>query len=146
MPKHNPTPVLERLLARICIDPRTGCWLWQGTLTKGYGRITRGRRAEGTALTHVVTYEAMVGLVPEGMELDHRCRVRRCCNPDHLEPVPHGENIHRCRSRTIVCPQGHYVLGENVYIDLRRPDYPQRRCRQCNIESARRSERRRRSL
>jgi len=33
--------------------------------------------------------------IPEGMELDHTCRVRNCVNPDHLEPVPHGVNISR---------------------------------------------------
>lgn len=33
--------------------------------------------------------------MPEGLELDHLCRVRCCCNPSHLEPVTRAENIRR---------------------------------------------------
>jgi len=40
-------------------------------------------------------YEYFKGPVPDGLELDHLCRVRSCCNPDHLEPVTHKENIRR---------------------------------------------------
>ena len=141
MVKHTPTPLMERILARVCIDDATFCWIWHGAVTKhGYGRVTLGRRSEGTVLVHRAVYECMVGPIPDGEELDHRCRVPACCNPDHLEPVTHGENISRGRARRIVCPSGHYILGDNVYLDTRRPGYPQRRCRACNIESARRSE------
>jgi hypothetical protein len=33
--------------------------------------------------------------VPERHVLDHKCRVRRCCNPQHLEPVTTRENTAR---------------------------------------------------
>lgn len=36
-----------------------------------------------------------VGPIPEGLHLDHLCRVRRCVNPAHLEPVTQAENNYR---------------------------------------------------
>lgn len=66
-----------------------GCWLWQRHIRKdGYGYMGRG-------LAHKVFYERARGPVPKGKELDHKCRVKRCVNPDHLEPVPHPINVRR---------------------------------------------------
>lgn len=46
-------------------------------------------------LTHRVTYTELVGPIPEGLDLDHLCRNRACCNPEHLEPVERVENVRR---------------------------------------------------
>src|SRR3546814_19356891 len=48
-----------------------------------------------TRQAHRISYELCVGPIPEGMELDHLCRVRRCVNPAHMEPVTHRENVLR---------------------------------------------------
>lgn len=70
-----------------------GCWIWQHAIgDDGYGRIWNGRIM---ARAHRVYYERLVGPVPLGLELDHLCRVRSCVNPNHLEPVTHGENVRR---------------------------------------------------
>lgn len=67
-----------------------GCWLWTGNKSDGYGQL----RANGTMrYAHVVMYEIEVGPVPEGMSLDHRCRVRHCVRPDHLRPVTTKQNM-----------------------------------------------------
>lgn len=70
-----------------------GCWVWQrGTTPEGYGKVS----AEGrTTFAHIVEYTKKHGPVPPGKVLDHTCRNRRCCNPDHLEPVTHVENCRR---------------------------------------------------
>lgn len=69
----------------------TPCWIWELHRDEGgYGR-TRNRPA------HCVVYEERVGLIPDGLQLDHLCRVRECVNPDHLEPVTHLENVRRSR-------------------------------------------------
>src|SRR4051812_13783907 len=88
-------PVLaERLMGRVSMEPFSGCWLWTGTLTDhGYGILENGHGAGKGA--HVVSYELHVGKIPEGLELDHLCRVRCCVNPRHLEPVTHYENMRR---------------------------------------------------
>jgi hypothetical protein len=35
------------------------------------------------------------GPIPDGLQLDHLCRVRCCVNPNHLEPVTAKENTLR---------------------------------------------------
>lgn len=88
----------ERFWAKV--EPTGFCWHWVSTIsTKGYGRaqmtpingprIGRGARR--------IAYELLVGPIPEGLEIDHLCRIRHCVNPDHLEPVTHAENIRRIR-------------------------------------------------
>jgi hypothetical protein len=44
---------------------------------------------------HRIAYELTKGQILDGMDIDHRCRNRACCNPDHLEAVSHRENMER---------------------------------------------------
>ena len=99
-----------------------GCWLWTGhTASNGYGRI----QIDGVSMpVHRVSYEWLVGPVPDGLELDHvrarGCTSRACVNPAHLEPVTHRENT--LRGDTIVaaqtkrthCPRGHELSEGNL--------------------------------
>lgn len=83
-----------------------GCWIWiAGRFNTGYGAFNY----DGIARTaHSVAYEALVGPVDDGLELDHLCRRRECCNPEHLEPVTHAENVQRgLRGPKDSCPKGH---------------------------------------
>jgi hypothetical protein len=136
--KHG-TP-LQRALAKIRFDDATGCWLWIGYRSRlGYGRV---RDADGhLRQAHAVLYEAFVGPVLEGYELDHLCRVRWCVCPWHLEPVTHRENWLRgetpsaVRFRTDRCSRGHDLADPaNVYV---RPD-GYRQCRTCMRTTRRR--------
>lgn len=68
----------------------TPCHIWQGNISpQGYGKM------KGGISTHVWFWEQAHGPVPAGKEIDHLCRVRRCCNPEHLEPVTRAENSRR---------------------------------------------------
>jgi endogenous inhibitor of DNA gyrase (YacG/DUF329 family) len=90
-------PLKSRILAKLAFDRETGCLLWTGTTSKGgYGQMRVGRRFP---MAHRVVYEMWAGPIPESLELDHTCNVPACCNPDHLEPVTHGENMRRMRAR-----------------------------------------------
>ncbi len=75
------------------VDPETGCWVWQGAkLPGGYGTMSRSGEQ---IYTHRYYYERAKGPIPAGLQLDHLCRNRACCNPDHLEPVTHAVNLQR---------------------------------------------------
>ncbi len=85
---------------RVEIDD-AGCWLWVGKVNRGGYGVTSV--AGKTRSAHRVSYEWHVGPIPIGLDLDHLCRVRRCVNPDHLEPVTRRENINRGLTRRRSC-------------------------------------------
>ena len=111
----------ERLRSRI--TPEGECWMWTGATGERYGRFYVGRDG-GKARwrgAHRVVYEALVGPVPSGLELDHLCRNRLCVNPIHLEPVTHQENCRRGRvgkylSERTHCKHGHPFSGDNLIV------------------------------
>lgn len=79
---------------KILPEPNSGCWFWVGGLSgRGYGVIYRKRGRNVRA--HRVAVEMTKGPIPDGMVLDHLCRVHCCVNPDHLEAVTQGENVRR---------------------------------------------------
>lgn len=126
----------DRFWAKVQVN-EAGCWLWRASTTgwSGYGKFWADGRF---ALAHRQSYEALVGAVPAGLELDHLCRVRRCVNPAHLEPVTHAVNVqrggqadaNRRRGAAVThCVRGHAYDAENTYW---RSGDGQRVCRACN--------------
>ncbi|MFJ5229584.1 HNH endonuclease [Kitasatospora sp. NPDC088391] len=71
-----------------------GCWLWQGMKDRdGYGRMTyKGPRHSRKWFAHRVAVHVWRDPIPPGMEVDHRCGVRTCVNPWHLDVVLPAEN------------------------------------------------------
>lgn len=131
-------PIKTRILANIEIDDN-GCWRWMRyKLPNGYGMI--GTKHATKAYVHRVAYEAWKGPIPEGLVIDHLCRVRDCCNPEHLEPVTYSQNTLRGdtimvrRANATACFRGHEYTPENT-----KPDRSGvRRCRTCYREAQRR--------
>jgi hypothetical protein len=128
---------LERHTCRV----ESGCWEWTASCDRaGYGRLMVQKRLR---VAHRLSYELRVGLIPEGLVLDHLCRNPRCINPAHLEAVSQQENVQRGavpRSRNrekTHCPAGHPYAGANLY---RRPGGG-RTCLACQRESRRRRNR-----
>ncbi len=112
------------------------CWLWPGSDNgNGYGKI----RLDGRSVyVHRFVHEWLVGPIPLGATIDHVCRVTRCCNPDHLEPVSLLENLRRSpltrasiNSAKTECPRGHPYDEENTYYHSRPDGRPERGCRRC---------------
>ena len=88
--------IVARVFQRVLVDRKTGCWLWQGELNRnGYGRVWfMGVRY----MVHRIVWTVLRGPIEDGLVLDHLCRNRACCNPDHLEPVTVRENTLRCEA------------------------------------------------
>lgn len=134
-----PRPMRDRIQDRSMPVPWTGCWLWLGALDRdGYGHISVGRKTNTGA--HRAAYEAFVGPIPTGMVIDHRCRVRCCVNPDHLEPVTPRENVLRGDSsaaefaRRTHCKRGHRLV---VFVAEDDPSFRIRLCKECQRVSNR---------
>jgi len=71
----------------------TPCLEWTASLTtEEYGRFWLNGKLNPA---HRIVYEDAEGVIPDGLELDHLCRNRKCCNPNHLDPVTHQENSRR---------------------------------------------------
>ena len=118
---------------------KTGdCWLWTGHVNRGgYGMFNA--EAGRTRVAHRQSYEIFVGLIPEGLQLDHLCRNRRCVNPAHLEPVTAAENTARgLNAKRTACPRGHDYTPENIYVNRLGAQV----CRECQLWSRRRYNRR----
>jgi len=113
-------PVGTRLFHKFEVDSR-GCWLWTGFINRyGYGVLTALPRKPGRArarAAHRVSYEWFVGPIPAGLTIDHLCRVRRCINPDHLEPVTNAENLRRGRVSRSITADAKAPAGVTVTIE-----------------------------
>lgn len=78
-------------------EPNSGCWLFVGRWTTGNGYGKTYWKGVHMVL-HRVVWLLIKGWICPGIKLDHKCRVRACCNPDHLDPVYDVVNTHRGRA------------------------------------------------
>ena len=129
------------LASKILPNAVTGCWEWIGARdSRGYGNV----KVEGRVRkAHRVVYERVRGPIASGLECDHRCRVPWCVNPEHIEVVPHVENVRRGAARWVPaarqrakrrCPRGHAYTKANTYVQ---PSTGGRACRTCARERKR---------
>lgn len=131
-------------MARIAVNPNSGCWEFQGALRNGYGAVGEGLKVK---YVHRITYEHTRGPIPEGLIVDHLCMNRRCCNPDHLEAITRAENNMRAlkaRGFDITedqCRYGHPYSEDNTYWHK-----GGRHCRQCRADRDRERQERRKEV
>lgn len=85
---------VDLLMSKIQEDASTGCWTWQGaTNAQGYGLVVWATKCYKP---HRLFYEWFTGApVAAGLEVDHLCRNRACCNPSHLQACSKSENLRR---------------------------------------------------
>lgn len=126
-------PVEDRFREKLLPPNENGCVLWNGTLAStGYGQFWIDGRS---VYAHRMALILQGVAIPPGYHVDHLCRIPRCVNPAHLEPVTPGENIRRgetfARANLLKthCPKGHPLSGENLdAYSLRRG---RRACSEC---------------
>ena len=120
------------------IDKTDTCWLWTGSKVGGYGVYSTGATRGLEEQAHRFAWQALVGEIPEAMELDHICGIRNCVNPGHLQLVEQGFNrkqglkVARANQKARThCKRGHEYTDENTYIE--REGW--RRCKSCQALS-----------
>jgi hypothetical protein len=126
-------PITDRIRGNMRIAD--GCWIWTSKLDRtGYGLIEfripgQGRASRHWRVAHVVSYEAFLGPVAAGRQLDHLCRNRACVNPQHLEPVTASVNVQRAVpfARKTTCSRDHPFTEANTRMRGSR-----RVCRECD--------------
>lgn len=99
---------------------RRNCWIWTATDNgHGYGSLrVRSKRI----YAHVLSFLIHKGPIPEGKEIDHKCRTRNCVRPEHLRAITHRENVLAGDSPSAKqaarrhCLRGHPLQGENLYV------------------------------
>jgi hypothetical protein len=116
----------KRFWNKVLIKTKDECWLWTGAKTRkynGYGLFWPERRTTRTA--HSVAFELTYGYKPKE-DVHHTCRVRLCCNPNHLDDLTRKEHMQETFNITF-CAHGHEYTKENTYI---KPNGC-RDCKQC---------------
>lgn len=147
--KYTTRDVMERFWSKVDKDGpipdaplfpelKTPCWAWLCTINeKGYAKFFANRKVYRA---HKFIYELIVGAVPKGLVLDHKCRTRHCVNPYHLDPVTPKVNTERGvvaqvigqRGRDMThCRKGHEFTIENTHHILFKGGGTGRRCRIC---------------
>lgn len=135
----------ERFWDLVITEPNCGCFIWGGAIVNdfykkgngGYGIFTI--RVEGKSknvLAHRWAYERFIGPLGAGLVPDHKCRVRSCVNPAHLEAVTQKVNVRRGVGPCAVnaakthCKRGHEFTPENTWYEKNGA----RHCRTCQYE------------
>ena len=132
---------LSSILGRVKVVGEMCCWKLVGLTpyTKGYIRVSFHGRAYRA---HRFIYKQLIGPIPQGKTLDHLCRHRWWCHPNHNSPVTPAENTRRGgNTHKRSCPAGHRYTNSNTRICKD----GSRKCRACHRANENRRYHRRRS-
>lgn len=117
----------------------SGCWLWTGATSAGYGVVKVRAIAQHFLPAHRFAYELAYGPVDKSLDVHHKvedgCTGKLCVNPAHLEPVARRKHLTEltpgCASYVAshrdCCARGHKYTFESTRMTKRG-----RECRICD--------------
>jgi len=87
----------QRFWDKVIPEPTSGCWLWTGATERyGHGQINKNNTGFKSRKAHRVSWQIHNGDIPKGMQINHKCHVSSCVNPNHLYVGTQKENVHDC--------------------------------------------------
>jgi hypothetical protein len=142
---------IERLKSKITVTP-SGCWECAGFRHKmrnvkshSLGYVAFGYRGT-TQMAHRLAYRLLVGQIPDGMQVNHKCDNPPCCNPDHLFLGDQNANMRdmadkkRDKAGITHCSRGHELAGANIRLSPTKTGF-RRQCLTCEKTVWHKSER-----
>jgi hypothetical protein len=112
-----------RLRQKIRLEPNSGCWIWTGACTGGYGEIKfLGMKFAAHRFVHELFFNTRMG---RKSHLHHRCETPRCVNPHHLEAKAAKDHLQlhlekhgqpNGNSVKTHCKHGHEFNAQNTYL------------------------------
>ena len=106
------------------------CWIWTGSLSNGYGQTYWNGRIGSRA--HRLSYEAFIGPIPTGWQVQHKCDRKDCANPKHLKLGKPANNTADIFSRgdPDLTPQEFERLCDELAEQRRKAEVSNLRCEQ----------------
>lgn len=136
-PRNSP-PLIEHREVPCAVPGLIGpCHEWtRGKDNGGYGMVGFKRKV---VRVHRYVWELANGTIPDGLEIDHQCRNRACCNIDHLRLVTSRTNsIENSVGQSAInaakthCVHGHPFDEANTSRKSSKSKKQKRRCKMCN--------------
>lgn len=93
----------------------TPCWIWRGE-RNSYVTVRYGG---GQSTGHRIAWEMAHGPIPSGSHVHHRCEVKTCVNPEHLELLTRAEHMARHAEQRTHCRRGHPFNDANSVVTSR---------------------------
>lgn len=104
------------LEANVTPEPNTGCWLWVGAESAGYGTVGSTSTSARERVHRMIVEHSLRRSLVKGEWALHRCDNRLCCNPAH---VYLGTPLANAADRIVRDRHKHTKLTKDLVVSVR---------------------------